>query len=159
MPKRRINYRQWAIRVITWDTALPAVIAIVPIIVGFFFPNRRGFIEIIAVILPIVAFLLRFISGKRHIDSNGCSDFIRNIQLLVFCLGILPLVLFDCFFILFEVMPNGGALSLGDLIIFGIIFIYYLTMMTIAMYPGRTVSSDSEPEDLLAYHDTWGDDA
>ena len=104
-----VNFGKWALKVITWDAVLPALVVFFPLCVGFLFPNRRGIVEIIAVVLPIVAFLLRFRAGKRHIDSNQCSGLTKSVQLCVFCLGILPLALVDSVVILTEIMPRGPS--------------------------------------------------
>jgi hypothetical protein len=153
MTKSGINYGRWALKVITWDALLPSCIAFTPLCIRFFFPNRRGALELTAVILPIIAFLLRFRAGKRYIDSNLCSVFTQKVQLYVFCLGILPLVLFDCFVILSELMPRGIGEMRKDWVVWVILLSAYLISMIIAMYPGRTESLAEEAEDLLCYHD------
>jgi hypothetical protein len=53
-----------------------------------------------AVTPPIAAFLVRVRTGSRHIESNLCTERFQRFQFVVFCVGILPLVLMDCFLIL-----------------------------------------------------------
>src|SRR3954471_10416717 len=108
MPKGRVRYDVWALRVVTWDAVLPACVAFVPVGVRLLFPNRRGALELTAVSLPIAAFLLRLAAGRRHIVSNRCSARFQRVQLAIFLLGILPLVLIDCVVVLSDLMPRGA---------------------------------------------------
>ena len=155
MTRYGVDYGRWALKVITWDTLLPACVALVPLCIQFVFPGKRGALEIGAVVLPIVAFLVRFRAGKRHIDSNQCSMFTQNVQLFVFCIGILPLALFDCFVILSELIPGGLSEMRKDWIVWAILLSIYLVSMIIAMYPGRMEIPAGEREDSFAYHDKW----
>lgn len=145
-------------RVLTWDAILPVCVAFIPMGVVLLFPGRRGAVEITAVILPIAALLLRFRAGKRHIDSNRCSERIKLMQLSVFCLGILPLVLTDSFFILSELMPKGALFSNRESrITLAVLFSIYLLAMIVAMYPGRTEPAP-ESEDFLTHRNPWAED-
>jgi hypothetical protein len=134
----QLDVRAWLVRVITWDGVLPACVLLVPSVVALVLPNRRGAIEITAVALPIVAFLIRFRVGKRHIDSNHCGEAMKVFQLCIFSLGILALVLFDAFVVLIHVMPRrAGGITPADLFELAIPVSIYLAIMALAMYPGR----------------------
>lgn len=136
----RVNYASWLRRLIAWDGLLPVGILIVPTGIEILFPNNRGLLEIAAVALPIAALLLRVRAGKHYIASNQCSMAVRRFQYCVFCFGILPLVLVDCFMILSHLIPKGAALvDDSDLLVLVIFFAIYLSSMAIAMYPGRAV--------------------
>jgi hypothetical protein len=135
MHVRRIDYGDWALRVLTWDTLLPACVGLVPHGVELVFPHRRGPLEVVAVILPIVAFFLRIRAGRRQIASNHCSRGVRAVQFGVFLLGILPLVLIDSALILTHIMPPM-AFERGDWLALAIVLAGYLVLMTVAMYPG-----------------------
>ncbi len=135
---RRLDVRSWLFRLFAWDGVLPVCIVLIPSVISFLIPERRGAIEITAVVLPITAFFIRFRAGKRHIESNNCGEPMRVLQLCVFCLGILVLVVVDAFVVLSHVMPGqGGSISKEDLIILGVVISIYLTSMAFAMYPGR----------------------
>ena len=122
-----------------------------PTLIDFCFPNRRGVMEITAVTLPVAAFLLRARAGWRHITTNKCSDLVQRFQFFVFCIGILPLVLFDCFMILSRLMPHGDPNATHDeLLVLGSAFAAYLVLMAIAMYPGRTIPIPDDWDDLIA---------
>lgn len=133
----RIDFGSWLRRIVTWDGLLPIVMWLAPWGIEAVLPNRRGAIEIAAVVLPIVAVFLRFHAGMRQITSNRCAKFVRGVQIAVFVIGILPLVLFDCFMMLAHLMPAGGPMPAEDVIVWSVFLLIYLTAMTIAMYPGR----------------------
>ena len=109
---------------------------LVPIMIGFLFPNNRAPIELAAVMLPIAGFFIRIRVGARHITSNHCSITVRRIQLCAFVLGIFPLVLLECVLMLTHVMP-ALIMNWTDIAVCAILFSIYLTLMAIAMYPGR----------------------
>jgi hypothetical protein len=150
----RVDYRSWFLRLLTWDGVLPLCIAVVPNAVKLIIPNRPEAIAATAVLLPIAAFLLRVSAGNRHIASNHCSKGVRFLQSCVFVLGILPLIMIDCFIILDHVLPGGMRIAnREDYIACAILIAFYLTTMAIAMYPGRTsaISDDwEEPRQIGA---------
>lgn len=133
----RIDFGFWLRRIVTWDGLLPILMWLAPWAIETVLPNRRGAIEIAAVVLPIVALFLRFHSGIRQIASNRCAKLFRGVQFAVFVIGILPLVLFDCFMMLAHLMPAGGPMAAEDVFVCTVLLLIYLTAMTIAMYPGR----------------------
>jgi hypothetical protein len=136
-----VGYRAWILRILTWDTALPACVAFIPAGVGTLFRNRRGVMEITAVTLPVAAFLLRLRAGRRHIASNRCPKWARRVQYGVFCLGILPLALIDCCLILSGLMPRGARFANAeDRAVWAVLVSIYLVSMIVAMYPGRVAS-------------------
>lgn len=136
MAADRVNLRTWLFRVLAWDSLLPTAVATVPFGVELVAPNCRGAMEITAVVMPIVAFLVRVRVGTGHIGSNHCGQSMRVLQLVAFCLALLPLLLFDAFLILSHVMPKG-AMTAGDRVILAAALLVYVGLMVIAMYPGR----------------------
>jgi hypothetical protein len=148
----QLDVRSWLVRVFPWDGVLPVCIALAPSVIGLVLPNKRGAIEITAVVLPIAAFLIRFRAGKRHIGSNHCCAAMKIFQLCIFCLGILALVLVDAFVVLLHVIPwHAGAMTADDLLVLAIPVSIYLALMALAMYPGRRLvsvgNSCEQPED------------
>ena len=130
--------RSWLIRLITWDGLFPLAIWSAPFLVAWVLPNKRGAIETIAVLLPIVAFFVRYGVGRRYIASNHCHAIVRGIQVGALCLGLMVLALIDCVLMLTHVMPRGAAATTtGDLICWAVLFSVYLAMMAFALYPGR----------------------
>jgi hypothetical protein len=145
MTAGRVDMVSWLIRLFAWDGMLPAGIVLAPFGIEFLFPNNRGIMEITAVTLPVMAFLLRIVAGLRRIDSNRCSVSVRRFQYCAFCFAILPLVLVDCAVILAHVMPAGAVFAdAKEVVIWGAIYLSYLLLMTFAMYPGR---SEPSPDD------------
>jgi hypothetical protein len=143
MSIRQVNFGFWLLRVITWDAILPLVVALVPTLIILIFPNRRGFIEITSVMLPVGAFLLRAINGKRQIARNRCSQTVRAFQFCVFVVGILPLVLLDCVMILSHLMPDGAFLATTtDRLVLAVLVAIYLVSMIVAMYPGSATTEE-----------------
>lgn len=145
MPAGRVNFGSWLLRLLVWDGALPAAIMCTPAVIKLLLPNNRGAIEITAVLLPIVAFLVRFRVGKRHINSNSCSRRVQILQLFVFCIGIFVLLFVDAIFVLSHIMPKG-VFTVGDFRLGAVAGATYLTVMAIAMYPGRTEVYDESWE-------------
>jgi hypothetical protein len=142
----QLDVRSWLLRLFAWDGALPAGVLLVPSLVGLVLPNNRGAIEITAVVLPIVAFFIRFRVGKHHIESNNCAAAMKILQLVVLCVAILLLMLVDAFVVLLHVMPwQAGAVTRGDLHVLGIIASIYLTLMGLALYPGRRLVRHTSP--------------
>jgi hypothetical protein len=130
--------RAWIVRIAIWDGALPAVIWLAPVIVQGLIPNLRGPVEIVAVVLPIVAFFIRFHVGRWHISANHCRIELRRFQYVALCFGALVLVLVDAVLILTNIMPKGAVfVTVGDVIVWAILILTYLGAMSIAMYPGK----------------------
>ena len=125
-------------RLITWDGVLPVAIWCTPFLVGWLFPNRRGAIELTAVLLSVVAFVVRYQVGRHHIASNGCRAAVRRVQMCLLCFGLSALALIDAVMILTHVMPQGAAFAAtADLIVWAGLYAVYLTAMTLALHPGR----------------------
>jgi len=127
----------WLIRFLGWDGLVPAAIWILPFALSLLIPQIPQLIEVMAVILPIVAFFLRFNAGVWHISTNRCGRIVRSGQLVALCCAILVLAVVDAVIILTNVMPKG-AFTTSDLKIFGYIYGFYLSCMLFALYPGLT---------------------
>jgi len=146
----RASIGSWLFRLMAWDGLLPAAVWAVPWVIEWLIPHRRGAIEVTAVVLPIVAFFIRYQVGRRYIASNRCGALMRGLQVGVFCVGILLLVLIDAVIVLSHVMPKGAAFATAaDCIVWAVLYSIYLTSMAIAMYPGPC-----EPPDES---DPWSD--
>ena len=129
--------RSWVVRIAIWDGALPAIIWLAPVLLQGLIPNLRGPVEIVAVVLPIVAFFIRFHVGRRYILANHCRIELRRFQYVSLCIGALVLVLVDAVLILTNIMPKGAAFAtVSDVIVWAILYLTYLGAMSIAMYPG-----------------------
>ena len=159
MSIRRVNYRSWLLRIVTWDTLLPACVGLLPHGIELVFPKNRGVMEVVAVTVPVAAFFLRIRAGTHQIATNQCSQILRNLQRCAFVLGILPLVLVDAFLILSHLMPQGALIATpGDRLVWAIVLGVYLTCMAVAMYPGAVGADASEGHfaDIDAFRDREG---
>ena len=136
MAAGRLNVISWFWGLAVWDGLLPLGIVLVPMLVQLILPNQRKPIELIAVVVPIAALLLRLRAGNRRIWSNHCTPGFQSFQLTVFLLAIFILFIFDAILILMHIMPPG-AFTPGELRGFAILFGIYYLLMIIAMYPGR----------------------
>jgi hypothetical protein len=143
MPRTRINFISWLWSLAVWDGLLPVGIVLLPMLVQFLFPNRRGPVELIAVIVPVAALLLRMRAGNRRIWENHCTAGFQSFQLTAFLLGIFILFIFDAVIILMHIMP-AGAFTLGELRGIAILFGVYYLFMIFAMYPGREPVQDCD---------------
>lgn len=139
MERRQVSMRQWFFSVFGWDGILPACVLLAPWLIEYAIPNERDAGDIAGVMIPIVAFLVRFVAGIRHISTNACSPGFQSLQFWVFCAGILVMVLIDTLLILSHQMGVGAAFATTtDYIVFAALYAGYLVCMTIAMYPGRS---------------------
>jgi uncharacterized membrane protein len=132
-----VDYVGWFLRLLGWDIVLTAFVAIVPVVITLVLPGDADAIELIAVPLPIGAFILRACSGWHHIQANGCDVQMRQQQTNAFFLAMVMLVTFDTMMITSHIMPAPAPLAQIDYFIYGSLFLLYLGLMAYAMYPGR----------------------
>ncbi len=130
-------FRTWSARVITYDGLLPLAVWLTPWFVALVVPNRRGVIEILAVLLPVMGCLIRFSLGRRLITGNLCSGQVRRCQFAALSLGLVLLALIDCVIVLLYVMPRGAFGQPADWGILVGLWTVYFSLMAGAMYPGR----------------------
>ncbi|MCP4945079.1 MAG: hypothetical protein GY924_24275 [Planctomycetaceae bacterium] len=130
-------FRTWSARVITYDGLLPLAVWLTPWFVALVVPGRRGVIEILAILLPVVGCLIRFSLGRRLITGNLCSAQVRRCQFAALSLGLVLLALIDCVIVLLYVMPRGAFGQPADWGILVGLWIVYFSLMAGAMYPGR----------------------
>ncbi len=138
-----VDYRRWLWRVVSWDTLLPALIVLIPTVIEALFPKSPDLIVMLAALLPMITFLIRFRAGKRQIAMNRCSLLVRRFQFFVFCIGIVALIFVDCLLIASQAMPAGALFAdASDWMNWAILIGIYFGSMTVAMYPGRALSPD-----------------
>jgi hypothetical protein len=106
-PSRAFAVGRWLIRVAAWDGMLPVVVWSLPLVALQLFPGRRGPVELLGVVLPITAFLIRFFVGVRAIRTNHCGRLVRGLQGIALWAGLFLLLIVDTLQILRLVMPPG----------------------------------------------------
>lgn len=125
---------RWIIQLFTYDGVLPAVVLLLPGVASLAF-GAGVVIELIAVVLPIVAFFVRSAVGLRNIEENVSGALLGALQKAALFVGLLLLVLVDAFMILTWRMP-ANALAWGDYVFTAILYGCYLFLMAIATFPG-----------------------
>jgi hypothetical protein len=145
----RVNYGSWFVRVLAWDGLVPVCVVLIPNVIKFLFPNNRGVLELMFVLTPVIALVLRMWIGSSHIATNYCSPANRRIQFWVLFFGITVLGFIDAVLIHGHLMPKG-PFNDAEIDVGIVLFSVYLGAMTIAMYPGRANSQDDThwPEDV-----------
>lgn len=126
----------WIFSVVKWDGILPAIVWSIPTLVRALFPNQRGPVEVVAIVLPIFAIVFRFYLGKRVIVSNNCGTVMRCLQMVALCVGIFFFFVVDALMILVQIMPPAAPLQARELAVLVVLFSIYFGIMLIAMYPG-----------------------
>lgn len=146
-PSQACAVARWLLRLAAWDGMLPAVVWSLPLVALQLLPGRRGPVEILGVVLPITAFLIRFFVGVRVIRSNRCGRILRGFQGVSLWAGLFLLLIIDTLQILRLVMPPGAFKDRESLIGLLVFYSVYILCMAFAMYPGRSprasVSNDS----------------
>jgi len=130
-----IDFGRWLGRLVSWDGVLPIGIILAPSAIEWLIPNRRGPIEFASVALPIVGFLIRFVAGKRQIESNNCGPRCRKFQFAALALGVFSLVFIDAIAMLIHLAPNRPLFA--GVMVYASLSPIYLAPMIVALYPGR----------------------
>lgn len=139
-----MNSLPWIMRLITWDGLLPALVWLSPYVIGVLLPNHDKAIEAAAILIPILALLFRFYLGTQYIFSNHCSCRFRKVQLVLFCIGLLLLLLIDSLMILSSIlpqMPRDHPVHFKEQVFMVGFFSLYFILMIVAMYPGAAADS------------------
>ncbi len=124
----------WLLQLIAWDGILPAAVWTIPFLFTLAFPNNRGLIEITAIVVPISALLIRFHVGRTRIRTNYCGEWMRRLQTMALCVGILAFLLIDAFIVLSHLVPEQAEETTKFAAMFYLGF--YIPLMAIALYPG-----------------------
>ncbi|MBI3861596.1 MAG: hypothetical protein HY290_06845 [Planctomycetia bacterium] len=143
----RVAYSAWIAAVFGWDGVLPLVVLALPTLLMGAFPGNFWVMELTTVILPVAAVILRGAIGWRAIARNHCSESFRRVQQNAFVFAVGMLFLFDVTTVLMQVLKKGalvwGPENLTALVVGAPV---YLTLMSIAMYPGRSrIVADARP--------------
>jgi len=136
---KRINYRAWFWRVLAWDGLLPLVVLAAPYVIKTLVPDREEPLMLAVILTAIGVFLLRWVVGAKHIAGNCCGPSTRQVQYFCFFAGLVVMLMIDAFALALHDMLQPGEF-IGLAIVLSIPFSIYLTLMTIAMYPGREPS-------------------
>ena len=128
----------WLVRLFGWDGLLPLAVLFVPLVISTLV-GRGAAREVAAVVTPVVAYLWRASLGLKSIATNRCSIAAKRFQYFTLFVGLLLLLLIDAFTILIWAIPPGGV-AWGDFGITAILYVVYLFLMAISLFPGRAIS-------------------
>lgn len=134
----------WLIRLATWDGLLPLAVWLVPLFIRTTFPRDRQLYESVGILLPIVVLFLRFFFGWRTIQSNRCRVWVRCLQTIALCAGILVMMCVDA---LLMMSHELGPMTEWDQKFVAMLIGGYLALMAFATFPGRAPEG-IEAEDL-----------
>ena len=135
--ERILCLREWALSVVCWDGLLPIAVLAIPNLVALLLPNWQGVIASFAVFVPVVALSVRFVVGFNRMRSGKSYVW----QTVVFTLAISALFLFEAFILNDQI---GGGPKIADPTVLLVMFLSYLTMMAIALFPFRRREKSAE---------------
>jgi hypothetical protein len=119
----------WLITIFYWDGALPLAAVAIPKLILSIFPPNEELVQVIAIVIPVIAFFLRGAHGYRCHRNRT----FRLWQTALFVAGILLLALWETAFILFIGMQNIALDS--DWFVLGVLYVVYLALMAVAFFP------------------------
>jgi len=136
-PSQAFAIARWLLRVAAWDGMLPAVVWSLPLVAVQLFPAQRWPVEVLGVVLPITAFLIRFFVGVGAIRSNHFGRVVRGLQGLSLWTGLFLLLIVDTLQILRLIMPPGAFRDRNSIVSMAVLYGIYVFCMAFAMYPSR----------------------
>jgi hypothetical protein len=128
--ERALQLREWILTVLRWDGLLPVAVIAIPNLAQLIFPNWQFVIALFGVFTPVVALTVRFVIGWNRMRRGQAYVW----QLIVFTAAISALFLFEAFILNDQV---GGGPKIAEPTLLLNMFLFYLTMMAIALFPFR----------------------
>lgn len=129
--------RDWLRRLWFWDGALPLFVWSLPRAVSWLMPGARGPIELLGVLLPVTAFIVRFLAAMQVLRSRRHHPVVMGIKVVVLFLGLFFLMMIDAVMILRIIMPADAFGQPGDFVGLAVLYALYLAAMAFATFPGR----------------------
>jgi hypothetical protein len=145
---KELDVVSWLFGVVAWDGLLPIGVYFTGRLLRFLSQRNNdvaGPLILLAsvIVLPVAAFLMRYLVGRRHIHRNNCSESTRRVQFAVFVFGVSNLALGEAWLTLFGIVPNlGPFFGQNDPYVLGAFYCIYLVAMVISMFPGARASDD-----------------
>jgi hypothetical protein len=129
------KYREWALNILCWDGVLPVAVITVPKIVMLLFPMMPGARELTFIIVPVTAFVIRYVNGRMRFRSGELYIW----QLVVFFMALCVLFVFDAILTMMQLVQKGVPRE--AYLTAGVIYLIYLSLMAIALFPARKEST------------------
>jgi hypothetical protein len=137
---RLLHLREWALSLFCWDGLLPVAVIAIPNLLNFLLPKWDFGIAMLAVFGPVIALSIRFVIGWGRMRSGQVYVW----QMVVFTAAISALFLFEAFLLNDQV---GGGPKIADPTVILTMFLLYMALMAIALFPFRTLNMDNELAD------------
>jgi hypothetical protein len=119
---------EWALSLISWDGILPIAVLATPNLMRLLLPNLNPVLAFMAVFGPVIALSIRFVIGWGRMRSGRAYVW----QLIVFTVAISSLFLCEAFILNDQF---GGGPKIADPPALLVMFLVYLIMMAIALFP------------------------
>lgn len=148
-----IDYSQWLIGLISWDSLVPLLVIGLPRLAHRFGPQNNDRAILLAITFTLTAaVMVRFYFGMRHIHQNHCGTGFKFSQRIALVLAILLLAILECVMAVLAQAP----LALPDVVFLIVCSAFYLLVMAFVLYPGRRPRCDSKGNTSNRYKD-WED--
>jgi hypothetical protein len=125
----RQRYIDWLVNLFCWDGLLPFAVITAPKFVRFMLPMRPGALELTFVVVPITAFVMRYLNGRMRFQSGQMYLW----QLFVFFLAIFVLFVLVALLILWQMVNARKAAP--DVLFLCAMYLSYVTLIAIALFP------------------------
>ena len=129
------KYREWALNILCWDGILPVAVITVPKIAMLLFPMMPGARELTFIIVPVTAFVIRYVNGRMRFISGELYIW----QLVVFFMALCVLFVLDAIWTMMHLVQNGVPPE--AYLTAAVIYLIYLSLMAIALFPARKKST------------------
>ena len=130
------KFRQWALNIFCWDGVLPLVVCVAPLVVKLLFPARQGVSELTFIVIPVMAFMIRYVHGRKY---RRPGEFLIW-QTVLFFVAIFLLFVLDAALAMMHLVQNGAPLDAWAT--WGALYGVYLLIMAVAIYPTRVQFAD-----------------
>lgn len=143
---RMRQLQEWALSIVCSDGLLPIGVIAIPAFVTFVFPRAEVLHVAANVIVPVVAFFVRLVIGRKHFRERS----LHTLQFLLFVLSIFYLILLEAMLILFHEFGNQAQVKANDWIILGKLFLIYLAAMSISLFPFQILRQSEQANQTAA---------
>ncbi|GEM_PF-489453 len=155
------SWSRWLVRLLSWDGLLPLGCWGVIWVVHQVFLQRRGIVELTAIVLPTAAFIVRMVVGWRSFRVGAPPEWARSghfllkflggwvitLRLVLFFLGLATLAFLDAMVALRPLIPgmaqNPVAFQINFVVFYGIYFLCMAVVTLPVLQPGADVERRS----------------
>lgn len=128
------------LRLFGYDGVLPAIVLLAPTILHVVF-RGASWVELLAIVLPIAAYIIRAELGLRLIERNQSSPWLRRAQKTSLYFALLILLMVDACAILMCTLPQNCVTNFDRAVLF-VLYLLYLALMAVATFPSAIARTD-----------------